>query len=72
MGKRPMLTKELEALGPVEDIEVTQSDNAEYKKEKTMRFLIDIYRQCTKEDPSDRPTAKKVYQILDDFSNSQV
>ncbi|XP_071714915.1 uncharacterized protein [Rutidosis leptorrhynchoides] len=72
MGKRPVLTDELEAMGPAEDTDVTKSKSKteEYKKEKTMRFLIDIYRQCTKEDPSDRPTAEKIYQILCDFSDS--
>lgn len=70
MGKRAVLTDELEALGPFEDSEVTESETLEYKKEKTMKFLVDIYRQCTKEDPSDRPTAEKLYQILTDFSTS--
>ncbi|KVH93555.1 Armadillo repeat-containing protein 3 and Serine/threonine-protein kinase CTR1 [Cynara cardunculus var. scolymus] len=66
MGKRPVLTDELEGLGPAEDSEEVQQ-NAEYKKNKKLRFLIDIYRQCTKEDPSDRPTANEVYQMLVDF-----
>ncbi|GJX57878.1 leucine-rich repeat protein kinase family protein [Tanacetum coccineum] len=69
MGKRPLLTDELEALGPVEDIEETESETEDYKEEKTLRFLIDIYRQCTKEDPSDRPTAEELYQTLVDFSD---
>ncbi|PWA39855.1 leucine-rich repeat protein kinase family protein [Artemisia annua] len=68
LGIRPLLTDELEALGPVEDIEETESESEEYKKEKTMRFLIDIYRQCTKESPSDRPTAEKLYRTLVNFS----
>ncbi|XP_071685901.1 uncharacterized protein [Rutidosis leptorrhynchoides] len=72
MGKRPLLTDELEAMGPAEDTQVTisQSKTEEYKKEKMLRFLIDIYRQCTKEDPNDRPTAEKLYHILRDFSSS--
>ncbi|XP_071714916.1 uncharacterized protein [Rutidosis leptorrhynchoides] len=71
-GKRPVLTDELEAMGPGEDTDVAKSESKteEYKKEKTMRFLIDIYRQCTKEDPSDRPTAEEIYQLLCDFSDS--
>lgn len=72
MGKRPLLTDELEALGPVEDIEHSESESEteDYKEEKTLRFLIDIYRQyCTKEDPSDRPTAEELYQTLVDFSD---
>ncbi|KAI3774434.1 hypothetical protein L1987_48989 [Smallanthus sonchifolius] len=69
-GKRPLLTDELEALGPAEDTEAPQPETEEYKKEKTLRFLIDIYRNCTKADPNDRPTAEQLYQTLADFSNS--
>nr|XP_043625013.1 uncharacterized protein LOC122596493 [Erigeron canadensis] len=70
IGKRPALTDELEALEPLEDTETTQFETAEYRKARILRFLIDIYRQCTKGDPNDRPTAEKLYQVLDDFSNS--
>ncbi|XP_076903080.1 uncharacterized protein LOC143558035 [Bidens hawaiensis] len=70
MGKRPLLTDELEALGPVEDTEASEPETEEYKKEKTLRFLIDIYRKCTRDDPSDRPTADRIYRLLADFSNS--
>ncbi|KAL4588413.1 hypothetical protein LXL04_001301 [Taraxacum kok-saghyz] len=86
MGKRPRLTDELEELGPLEDGKVGQSEKEgkkseeckkekengkEKEKEKTLRFLIDIYRQCTEDDPSDRPTATKLYEMLVDFSNSE-
>lgn len=74
MGKRPRLTDELEALGSVEEnSKVTESEteleSAEDKEEKTLRFLINIYRQCTEDDPKDRPTAMKLYKMLVDFSN---
>ncbi|CAI9287241.1 unnamed protein product [Lactuca saligna] len=74
MGKRPRLTDELEALGPVEeeeedDSKETELQTEEYKEEKTLRFLIDIYRQCTQDDPNDRPTAIRLYKMLLDFSN---
>ncbi|KAI3788833.1 hypothetical protein L2E82_01611 [Cichorium intybus] len=65
MGKRPRLTDELEAMGPVEE----DSQVAESETEKTLRFLINIYRQCTEDDPNDRPTAMKLYEMLVDFSN---
>ncbi|MFS7978832.1 putative dual-specificity kinase TKL-Pl-2 family [Helianthus anomalus] len=70
MGKRPLLTDELEAMGPAEDTKTNKPESEEYKKEKTLRFLIDIYRKCTKDDPLDRPTADRLYRILADFSNS--
>ncbi|KAL8188832.1 hypothetical protein R6Q57_029587 [Mikania cordata] len=69
-GKRPLLTDELEALGLAEDPEATKPDTKESKNEKILRFLIDIYRKCTKDDPSDRPTADQLYRTLSDFSNS--
>lgn len=69
MGKRPVLTDELEGLGPEEDSEEVQ-ESAEYKKKKRLRFLIDIYRQCTKDDPNNRPTANEVYQMLVDFNST--
>ncbi|CAH1426306.1 unnamed protein product [Lactuca virosa] len=73
MGKRPQLTDELEALGAVEeeddDSKETELQTEEYKEEKTLRFLIDIYRQCTQDDPNDRPTAIRLYKMLLDFSN---
>ncbi|KAJ9538320.1 hypothetical protein OSB04_031053, partial [Centaurea solstitialis] len=66
MGKRPVLTEELEELSPEEDSEEVQQ-SVEYKKKRKLRFLIDIYRQCTKDDPSKRPSANEVYQMLVDF-----
>lgn len=71
MGKRPQLTDELEALGAVEEEDDDDSKETELQTEeyKTLRFLIDIYRQCTQDDPYDRPTAIRLYKMLLDFSN---
>jgi hypothetical protein len=52
-GKRPQLTDELEALGSSEDGE-----------SKDIRLIIDLYRQCTEENPADRPTAQNLYSIF--------
>ncbi|CAK7327136.1 unnamed protein product [Dovyalis caffra] len=56
-GKRPPLTDELEALGSMDEHLVTQSgSNLEgpEAESETLRFLIDLFRQCTKENPADR------------------
>lgn len=67
MGKRPRLTKELESLGPREDPKMVQSGPEVVGTEEdsgNLRFLVDLYRQCTEEIPSDRPTAENLYSIL--------
>ncbi|OMO85566.1 hypothetical protein COLO4_21575 [Corchorus olitorius] len=77
MGKRPRLTDELEALESLRESTMTQSgtefDGTEGEKE-TLRFLIDVFRRCTEENPSDRPTAEELYNMLlehtNDFRNS--
>ncbi|KAJ6981643.1 ATP binding protein [Populus alba x Populus x berolinensis] len=66
-GKRPPLTDELEALGSIDEHLVTQSgsdlEGAEAESE-TLRFLADLFCQCTKENPADRPTASDIYKLL--------
>ncbi|OMO54688.1 hypothetical protein CCACVL1_27662 [Corchorus capsularis] len=77
MGKRPRLTDEMEALESLRESTMTQSgtefDGTEGEKE-TLRFLIDVFRRCTEENPSDRPTAEELYDMLlehtNDFRNS--
>lgn len=67
MGKRPQLTEELEALAPLENPEVarsaTEQDGIDTESE-TLKFLVDMCRQCTVEDPMDRPTADNLYEML--------
>uniref|UniRef100_A0A6N2MXS8 Protein kinase domain-containing protein n=1 Tax=Salix viminalis TaxID=40686 RepID=A0A6N2MXS8_SALVM len=66
-GKRPPLTDELEALGSIDEHLVTQSgsdlEGLEVESE-TLRFLVDLFCQCTKENPADRPTASDIIQIV--------
>ncbi|PNT15386.2 hypothetical protein POPTR_010G081400v4 [Populus trichocarpa] len=66
-GKRPPLTDELEALGSIDEHLVTQSgsdlEGPEVESE-TLRFLVDLFCQCTKENPADRPTASDIYKLL--------
>ncbi|KAL2242670.1 UNVERIFIED_CONTAM: hypothetical protein Sindi_0385000 [Sesamum indicum] len=56
MGERPKLTDELEALAQSEADLETES--------KTLRFLAELYHQCTEKNPSDRPSAKNIYSLL--------
>ncbi|KAK6913995.1 hypothetical protein RJ641_021316 [Dillenia turbinata] len=66
MGKRPPLTEELEAL-LIQEPTMAQSgsglDRADAKTE-TMTYLVDLFRQCTVENPTERPTAKRLYEQL--------
>lgn len=62
MGERPRLTDELE--------ELAQSDKELEAKSQTLWFLVKLYRQCTKKDPADRPSAEDVYNLLLDHISS--
>ncbi|KAJ6769034.1 hypothetical protein OIU74_022657 [Salix koriyanagi] len=66
-GKRPPLTDELEALGSMDKHLVTHSgpslEGPETQSE-TLRFLVDLFCRCTKENPADRPTASDIYKLL--------
>lgn len=68
MGKRPQLTDELEALDSVNEPAMSQSGaELEGKEEgelEDLQFLVNLFRQCTKKDPTDRPTAKDLYETL--------
>ena len=67
MGKRPRLPQELEALESSNESAMTQSgtelDGTEAEIE-TLRFLVDVFRRCTEENPTDRPTAEDLYDML--------
>lgn len=55
-GKRPKLTDELEALA--------QSDKELETLSETLRFLTKLFYQCTEKKPADRPSARKIYDLL--------
>ena len=71
MGKRPRLPEELEALESSSESAMTQSgaklDGTEAEVE-TLRFLVDVFRRCTEENPTDRPTAGDLYDILLEYT----
>ncbi|KAF2290171.1 hypothetical protein GH714_003837 [Hevea brasiliensis] len=67
MGKRPPLTDELETLLSMNEPTATQSgsDGACPEAElKTMKFLFDLFCQCTEGNPANRPTAAEIYELL--------
>ncbi|KAM7279018.1 hypothetical protein ACFE04_006152 [Oxalis oulophora] len=71
MGKRPPLTDELEVLGSVNEPEMGQSDTESVEDEiESLRFLVDLYRRCTEADPSDRPTARDLHEMLLDRTSN--
>ncbi|KAL3582280.1 hypothetical protein D5086_016612 [Populus alba] len=66
-GKRPPLSDELEALGSMDEHLVTHSGSNPEGPEaqsETLRFLVDLFCRCTKENPADRPTASDIYKLL--------
>ncbi|KAK5794053.1 uncharacterized protein LOC108463961 [Gossypium arboreum] len=71
MGERPRLPEDLEALESTESVMTQSGTEAETE---TLRFLVDIFRKCTEENPVDRPTANNLYDMLvkytNDFRNS--
>ncbi|PIN19191.1 Tyrosine kinase [Handroanthus impetiginosus] len=56
MGERPKLTEELEALA--------QSVAELEDESETLRFLPKLYHRCTEKNPTDRPSAKDIYNLL--------
>lgn len=67
VGKRPRLTNELEALRSSHEPEVAQSGVEREEKEgdlDALDFLVDLFRRCTEENPTDRPTAEELYEML--------
>ncbi|KAL0367189.1 UNVERIFIED_CONTAM: hypothetical protein Sradi_3609000 [Sesamum radiatum] len=56
MEDRPKLTDELEALAQSEPDLETESE--------PLRFLAKLYHQCTEKNPSNRPSAKNIYNLL--------
>lgn len=67
MGKPPQLTDELEALSSNDEPTMVQSGEEPEKLDAevdTLKFLVDLYHQCVEENPTKRPTAEEVYEML--------
>ncbi|KAF8369497.1 hypothetical protein HHK36_032491 [Tetracentron sinense] len=67
MGERPRLTEELEALRSSDEPTMARSGSELSEPEaeaETLRFLVDLFCQCTMGNPTDRPTAEHLYDIL--------
>ncbi|XP_030507202.2 uncharacterized protein LOC115722204 isoform X1 [Cannabis sativa] len=67
IGKRPQLTDELEELDSSSEPDIGQSGSELDEKKAdsvALKFLVDLFRQCTKENPKDRPTASELYEML--------
>lgn len=66
MGKRPQLPKELEALSSQESA-MAQSGKEQEEQEteiENLRFLVDLFHQCTERHPTDRPTSESIHKML--------
>lgn len=67
MGKRPRLTNELEAMRFTDEPAMTGSSTEAVGLEvegEIMRFLVELFRRCTKGNPADRPTSVYLYDVL--------
>lgn len=66
-GKRPPLTGEIELLGSLEEPSRSKtSKNLEGadRELEGLRFLVDMFHQCTNGNPAKRPTAEDIYDML--------
>ena len=68
-GKRPKLPKKLETLiSETEEEESTNKLSEVFDLTEpdldTMRFLIDVFHQCTEESPSDRLNAGDLHEMI--------
>ncbi|XP_058105389.1 uncharacterized protein LOC131248899 [Magnolia sinica] len=72
-NQRPQLTNELEALDSSDESTMTGSDSASAapSEAEAQKFLIDLFRECTKGNPADRPTARQIYDRLCCFISSR-
>lgn len=68
MNQRPRLTDELEALISSAEPSMTGSDSslpaASESDAGMLKFLVDLFVQCTDGIPSNRPTAVQIYEML--------
>lgn len=67
-GKRSPLTEDLELLGASEEPSKPEShkqlEGTTDKEVEGLRFLVDVFRQCTSGNPAERPTAKDLYEMV--------
>lgn len=67
ISKRPQLTDELEALCSMNEPTMIQSGE-ELEKTDTevdkLKFLVQLFHKCVEEDPTDRPTAQEIHEML--------
>nr|XP_008391011.2 uncharacterized protein LOC103453242 [Malus domestica]XP_028947697.1 uncharacterized protein LOC103453242 [Malus domestica] len=72
-GKRPKLTDDLEAFRSLNEPVMTQA-GAELEGTEsdldTLRFLVDLFYQCTEENPENRPTADNLYELILEHSKT--
>ncbi|XP_050372064.1 uncharacterized protein LOC126789986 [Argentina anserina] len=67
IGKRPKLTDELEAFQPLKNPARAQSAEETDQTDTDLdglRFLVDLFSQCTVDNPESRPTADSLYKSL--------
>ncbi|KAJ8768386.1 hypothetical protein K2173_021539 [Erythroxylum novogranatense] len=71
-GKRPRLPDELEAPGLMGETEASKCSATlqDPETESALRFLVDLYHHCTMANPSERPSAAELYQLLLERSNT--
>ncbi|KAL2922779.1 Protein lap4 [Bienertia sinuspersici] len=66
-GKRPSLTGEIELLVSLEEPSASTSceefEGADSEVEG-LRFLVDVFHQCTNGNPTERPTAEELYDMV--------
>ncbi|URD74714.1 STYKc [Musa troglodytarum] len=66
MQQRPRLTPELEALAssPEEKKAISQAKIFSDAEAEILKLLVDLFYQCTRGNPADRPSAKHIYDSL--------
>lgn len=68
MNRRPRLTDELETLALSNEPTMTGSDSsleaASESDAELLKFLVNLFYQCTEGNPADRPTAAHIHDML--------
>lgn len=67
MGKPPQLTDDLEALSSMSEPTMIQSSEDPEKSDTEVdgvKFLVDLFHRCVEENPTKRPTAEEIYEVL--------
>ncbi|PKA48812.1 Mitogen-activated protein kinase kinase kinase YODA [Apostasia shenzhenica] len=62
--RRPALTEELETLAKLEEAPSGAGLGLSDTDAKKMKLLVDLFYECTRDDPAERPTAGQIYQRL--------